>query len=420
YNGENFNLEMRNFKVYHPTEESPSKQYSRKLPVCIEEIGNNTDNPNTYYYFFFKDMRTKYEWFFLLDNASKGLDSNYGMEKLMQHLENHNEIIFASSKIEHQYRNMIDYIKFLSQAVNPKYLKKPKGSFLDLDGAGVSLPPLMSSCSFFFNIAINRFFWEMTHQHFFKDFFMQKIQRIIEKTIDGLQDLLTDMKLNSLDFSDCPIVCKGVRQPFIDNKGLWLTFDISYKGEISVGISFTAELKKFIDQGKPASNTKSISDLPTSEIIQDQTSTHLSSKSGNEEISESSKPESKIIRSAERIQKNFLVQKFANFKPIKRIIENVSLTEISVVVTLLSINGTAAVNIPPPQTDLLWYALTPKTELDLKFEWFYGDKKHSSTISDKIKSIVENKLKEAIRKTIMLPNMDCIVINLDLLKKKKF
>lgn len=77
------------------------------------------------------------------------------------------------------------------------------------------------------------------------------------------------------------------------------------------------------------------------------------------------------------------------------------------VVKIESLTGVLTFNIPPPQTDRIWYGFRPNPELVLKAMPRMGDREVSlSHVTDWI----ERKLEEEFRKILVIPNMEDVVL----------
>ena len=63
----------------------------------------------------------------------------------------------------------------------------------------------------------------------------------------------------------------------------------------------------------------------------------------------------KLLRFVDKIAQSKYFQQVAEYKYIRKAMEEVSNTRLVLTVELKSLSGTLAINIPPPPTDRLWY-----------------------------------------------------------------
>ena len=87
--------------------------------------------------------------------------------------------------------------------------------------------------------------------------------------------------------------------------------------------------------------------------------------------------------------------------------EEVSSTRLVLNVEITSLEGTLALNLPPPPSDRLWYAFRSPPSMSVKAVPQVGDRSVAfSTVSEWIVS----KIRLVLEKNLVVPNMDDIRI----------
>lgn len=114
-----------------------------------------------------------------------------------------------------------------------------------------------------------------------------------------------------------------------------------------------------------------------------------------------------LVRLVDKIASSRYFQSAAENRYIKKKLLDISNCPLVLVVKIVSLNGVLTFNIPPPQTDRVWYGFKPNPELVLKALPRMGDRQVSlSHVTDWI----ERKLEEEFRKILVIPNMEDIVL----------
>lgn len=114
-----------------------------------------------------------------------------------------------------------------------------------------------------------------------------------------------------------------------------------------------------------------------------------------------------IVKFVDRIASSRYFQQATENRYIKRKLQDISNCPLVLVVQIQSLNGILTVNVPPPQTDRIWYGFKPQPELTLKALPKMGDRElNLSHVTDWI----ERKLAEEFRKILVIPNMEDILL----------
>lgn len=114
-----------------------------------------------------------------------------------------------------------------------------------------------------------------------------------------------------------------------------------------------------------------------------------------------------IVRFVDKIASSRYFQHATENRYIKKKLQDISNCPLVLVVQIQSLNGVLTLNVPPPQTDRIWYGFKPMPELTLKALPKMGDREvNLSHVTDWI----ERKLAEEFRKILVIPNMEDIVL----------
>lgn len=114
-----------------------------------------------------------------------------------------------------------------------------------------------------------------------------------------------------------------------------------------------------------------------------------------------------IVRFVDKIASSRYFQHATENRFIKKKLQDISNCPLVLVVKIQSLSGVLTLNVPPPQTDRIWYGFKPNPELTLKALPKMGDREvNLSHVTDWI----EKKLAEEFRKILVIPNMEDIVL----------
>lgn len=121
----------------------------------------------------------------------------------------------------------------------------------------------------------------------------------------------------------------------------------------------------------------------------------------------SEKTRQNFVRFVDRIASSRYFQQATENRYIKKKLQDISNCPLVLVVQIKSLNGILTLNVPPPQTDRIWYGFKPNPEITLKALPKMGDREVSlSPVTDWI----EKKLEEEFRKILVIPNMEDIIL----------
>uniref|UniRef100_A0A6G1SB53 Testis-expressed sequence 2 protein n=1 Tax=Aceria tosichella TaxID=561515 RepID=A0A6G1SB53_9ACAR len=322
-----------------------------------------------------------------------------------------------------------------------------------------------TSTSDWFNALIGRIFFDVFSHDHWSVWFKRKIQRKLYRI--RLPYFMETLTLTQIDLgTNAPQFLNVVSHHF-DSSGLFIDFDMAYSG----GLTMTFETKlnllkiKSDNSASNSSNTNPGLGIPgmssgqqyiEMNIIKDlssasesscenlnnkenskpsislsaSTRTSCESTSDSEdsdsgstsdssfdeaelnEISDwedygAEKTRQNIVKFVDKIASSRYFQHATENRYIKKKLKDISNCPLVLVVQIQSLNGVLTLNVPPPQTDRLWYGFKPTPELTLKAIPKMGDREVSlSHVTDWI----ERKLAEEFKKILVIPNMEDIVL----------
>lgn len=314
-----------------------------------------------------------------------------------------------------------------------------------------------------FNSLTGRIFFDVFSQNYWSLWFKRKIQRKLYRI--RLPYFMETLTLSQIDLgTNAPQFFNVVSHKF-DSFGLSIDFDMSYSGGLTMTFATKLNLLKIKSDnstntttaaaspssatcGSNSTQTQSVeSNVPkdgssTSESSLDNigrekpsmsssasTRTSVESSDSEDDDSDSSsdssigeadsneisdweeygaeKTRQNIVKFVDKIASSRYFQQATENRYIKKKLQDISNCPLVLVVQIQSLNGVLTINVPPPQTDRIWYGFKPTPELVLKAIPKMGDREVSlSHVTDWI----ERKLSEEFRKILVIPNMEDIVL----------
>ncbi|XP_078033842.1 uncharacterized protein LOC144468315 isoform X2 [Augochlora pura] len=234
-----------------------------------------------------------------------------------------------------------------------------------------------------------------------------------------------------------PII-RNVTKPVTNERGLWLDFDITYKGSLTMTVETKLNLMKLkrtgtisggssvtaggsgsdgnvaACSGKDNTAIKSpifdsdVEDTPETST-EDDDSSQLCSPAAKETSPPVQSSGRKFLSIVDRIAANKYFQHATELSYVRRAMEGVSNTEIRLMVTVSSIEGCLSLNIPPAPSDRLWYGFKPVPKVTLNVKPAVGERAVNIAYVTKW---IEDKLLREFEKVVVLPNMDDLVLPL--------
>lgn len=343
---------------------------------------------------------------------------------------------------------------------------RPNLSYKEYIGRVIDSSQDATSTSNWFNALTGRIFFDVFSQNFWSVWFKRKIQRKLYRI--RLPYFMETLTLTKIDLgSNAPHFLNVVSHSF-DSFGLSIDFDMSYSGGLTMTFETKLNLLKIkSDNSSNASSASShlnvnsncgnlnqtASQLSDSSIkdsgsiieanlenttcresnkssLSSSGSTRTSGESSESDDSDSDsssdssveadvdeisdwedygaeKTRQSIVRFVDKIASSRYFQHATENRYIKKKLQDISNCPLVLIVEIQSLNGILTLNVPPPQTDRIWYGFKPQPELTLKALPKMGDREvNLSHVTDWI----ERKLAEEFRKILVIPNMEDIVL----------
>ncbi|CAI9561818.1 unnamed protein product [Staurois parvus] len=279
------------------------------------------------------------------------------------------------------------------------------------------------------NAFIGRIFWDFLREQYWEDIVANKIQKKLTKI--KLPNFMNDLTLTELDMGTSLPQILSTSNPSVNERGLWMDMEVSYSGSLQVTLETKMNLSKLgkdsvmEEGGLPASRREGAM-MPRARIFTD--SDEESSSAGSSEDEEIPAVETqgtpgdranpnntdsfpggnstsrKILRFVDKIAKSRYFQRATENEYIKRKMEEMSNTPLLLTVELQELEGTLAINIPPPPTDRIWYSFrSPPQVVEMKVVPKLGEREVTFI---HVTEWIEKKLQDEFQKILVMPNMD--------------
>ncbi|XP_041977923.1 testis-expressed protein 2 [Aricia agestis] len=274
-----------------------------------------------------------------------------------------------------------------------------------------------------------------------------KIQRKLHTL--KLPSFMSPLAVTKLTLAGCPIV-RRVRAAAADERGLWLHADVSYAGGASItiltqinlmklkeksttldgqseesedeepqkevtmspvkGISTEKQLRKrkpaiFDSDMEDSAESSSDDESPPVQPV-DSAENMLPADSASTTGEGSSKK--KFLRMVDKIATNKYFQQVTEYKYVKRGMEALSNTDIKLQLELVGLDGTLAINVPPPPHDRIWLGFVTNPQLVLKARPAVGAR---TLRFAHITNWIEQKLTREFEKVLVIPNMEDFIVD---------
>ncbi|XP_023139309.2 testis-expressed protein 2-like isoform X2 [Amphiprion ocellaris] len=264
------------------------------------------------------------------------------------------------------------------------------------------------------NAALGRVFWDFLTEPYWAELVSKKIQMKLSKI--RLPYFMNELTLTELDMGSATPRILGASKPSIDYRGLWFDLEVSYSGSFLMTLETKMNLIRLGKEGENLRLGEFGKDGPRTYCLADSDEESSSAGSSDEEDSSDfsndsagaeglvggHKP-SKIMRFVDKITKSKYFQKATETEFIKKKMEEVSNTPLLLTVEVQQLQGTLAVNIPPPPTDRIWYGFRTPPRLELKARPKLGERE--VTLAH-VTDWIEKKLDQEFQKILVMPNMD--------------
>ncbi|XP_056389664.1 testis-expressed protein 2-like isoform X2 [Hyla sarda] len=278
------------------------------------------------------------------------------------------------------------------------------------------------------NAFIGRIFWDFLREKYWEDAVANKIQKKLTKI--KLPNFMNELTLAELDMGTSLPQILSISTPSVNERGLWVDMEVTYSGSLQVTLETKMNLSRLgkettMDEGgsidnrrlgakRPRSNIFTDSDEESSsagssedeEIIVTETPGNLADRvipNNAESFTGGNSTSRRILRFVDKIAKSRYFQKATENEYIKRKIEEVSNTPLLLTVELQELEGTLAVNIPPPPTDRIWYSFRSPPQVEMKVRPKLGEREVTFI---HVTEWIEKKLQDEFQKILVMPNMD--------------
>ncbi|GLH02915.1 Uncharacterized protein GBIM_08862 [Gryllus bimaculatus] len=281
-----------------------------------------------------------------------------------------------------------------------------------------------------FNAFIGRVLYDLMKN----PFWVLKLQERIQKKLSAIRlpHFVGEIIVSELDVGESVPLIHCTSSPMLDERGLWVNVDITYKGNASLTLETKLNLLKL--KKEQPSDTSSApspslaspstpvntdkrsspmfdSDLDDSAESSDDDSDFDKSSTDEEYVGSSAQNAGstgkRILRMVNKIAASKYFQQATDYKYIKRAMEEVSNTRIILSVEVKGLAGTLTLNLPPPPSDRLWYGFRGCPHLALSARPKFGERQVNIS---HVVSWIEKQLVKEFQKKMVLPNMDDIVI----------
>ncbi|KAK1129785.1 hypothetical protein K0M31_019496 [Melipona bicolor] len=267
-------------------------------------------------------------------------------------------------------------------------------------------------------------------------FDVRKCPETIHLIQDKIQRKLSNIKLPY--FMECLLVSEmtigqaapvihSVTKPVINERGLWLDLDITYKGSLTMTVETKLNLMKLTRTGSVPDDTiistkkpnevvtrspifdSDVEDTPETSTEDDCDNSRTQSYNVTKETTSTQSSGRKFLSMVDKIAANKYFQHATELSYVRRAMEGVSNTEIRLMVTVSSIEGCLSLNIPPAPSDRLWYGFKPVPKVSLTVKPAVGERTVNIVY---ITKWIETKLLREFEKVVVLPNMDDLILPL--------
>ncbi|OCT64424.1 testis-expressed protein 2 [Xenopus laevis] len=439
------------------TSETEAPTYEETLKLKAENTAKQPEHPTPgTLYLFGRTGREKEEWYQQLARASRGLASTKesaskcdktgltpntsspcslagpsnnsgGSSEDIPCLARSKELTGnAKQKI------LLDYTAFMSQLMPPEQSSPLLSPCQSAASSPTLRKPHLEQRSLsnnpdvcWINAFIGRILWDFLREKYWEDIVANKIQKKLTKI--KLPNFMKELTLTDLDMGTSLPQINSISKPTMNERGIWMDLDVSYSGFLQVTLETKINLSRlgkeeesgqtdvrrdrvltprariFVDSDEESSSAGSSEDeeIPITEMpgaVGDRLN-----PTNSEGFTGGNSAGRKILRFVDKITKSRYFQKATENEYIKRKIEEVSNTPLLLTVEVQELEGTLAVNIPPPPTDRIWYSFRIPPRLEMRVRPKLGEREVTFI---HVTEWIEKKLQDEFQKILVMPNMD--------------
>ncbi|KAK0393603.1 hypothetical protein QR680_000303 [Steinernema hermaphroditum] len=412
-------------------------------------VDQNAQRSNpTRIYLFVRSAREKERWFHRLREACSQYRSRPSIMtdpfdlKATSHSINGNSIRRARAKLERtvslpnemdersinleylQYMsNHLQFYRYLADVMGAASSEKSKETgtvMMDLGRNKWKQPekPAPNDIVMAVNVLATRIFFDFCRDDYWCKAVRDKIQTKLA-TIH-LPYFIETLELSNLDLGTKAPQIVGVYAPIVDQWGIWTDFEMKYHGGIRLVLETRVNLMKLKSSAASVTAVKKACRLNNSSQLNrysDEDIPESPESSPDEDFGSKTcddrnrtakeKTGKRILSFVDRLTQSKYFQEAAELKPVKKVMEGISSTQLRLNVEVTSLEGTMTVNIPPPPSDRLWYAFRKPPRISIRAIPQVGDRSvDMTTVSDWI----EGKLRILLEKNLVCPNMDDVIV----------
>uniref|UniRef100_A0A914YGX8 SMP-LTD domain-containing protein n=1 Tax=Panagrolaimus superbus TaxID=310955 RepID=A0A914YGX8_9BILA len=240
--------------------------------------------------------------------------------------------------------------------------------FMDLGRQKWQKPAISNSSEFviFANLMTMRLFYDFCRDEFFCSMVKAKIQNKLASI--HLPYFIETLELSKFEIGTKIPKIQKIYTPTVDDWGIWVDFDIQYEGCIRLVLETKIDLMKLKENPDPTegaeknattclSVAKAVSHYSDSEVAEspeESPDEHFGSKVKYHDLTTKEKTGQKILNLVDKVAHSKIFKAATHLKPIKKAMEEVSSTRLILNVEVTSLEGTLALNLPPPPSDRLW------------------------------------------------------------------
>ncbi|CAH0385331.1 unnamed protein product [Bemisia tabaci] len=394
-----------------------------------------------YLYLFCRTNRQKEAWFRYLSAATK-FKISHGETKI----EEREGLKVASNSLDGSEVPLpVRKSKYLSYMYNLQQNIVPKApndiSIVNEDDCS----PDVEIQLMWLNAIIGRVTHEFSKNSLICSLIKNKIQQKLR--LVSLPRFMDALNVSNLEIEDVYPVIKRASRPTLDDRGIWVDLDVVYSGSSKLAIDTKLNLLKLkkVDAKTPISTslTNLISpqvpllpddlpeSLPRSAAFHSDVESESSGNSSDEdkllemaldaelenELGSGSNPSSKpraqkktgqkVLQFVDKFTSTKIFESFIENKYVKRVVENVSNTDLSLMVELKWLCGTLVINIPPPPADRIWIGFRNNPKMVLSCYPRFGETEVSYM---EVSKWIRKLLIREMEKNLVLPNMEDILL----------
>lgn len=413
-------IKIANAQVSLPPEGLAKRRlWSKKYPICLvindaqathqgsqsseeesSEIMPTPTGRETVLYLFARTPREKEEWFNRFQLAAQSALPQQLQDEEPPNIDYHTYGRWIVSE-----ESILSYVKGACPTNDPRY--------------GDTTPEHV-----WLNALIGRVFYDFLTKKFWSEVVAERIQRKL--SVIKVPFFMEELKLKDINLGlNLPILHRMSR-PIMDNRGLWVDFDVTYKGTFQMTLETKLnllKLKKEQVETMTLSLDENISQNPKSYMCnsdEESSAESSSEEEGSPPDTTDQSPEDgahasarvastskTLLRWVDKITQSRYFQQATENRYIKRAMTEVSNTPLVLTVEVHALVGTVAINVPPPPSDRLWYGFRGNPQLSITARPKLG--LHEVTFAH-VTEWIEKKLALEFQKLLVMPNMDDIVI----------